>query len=299
VRRNQPSQTAIGVARGLVWASNHPVAGKILPKGAAALTRELIQATGWLYRWELKQSDRWLFKASVRLREERGPLRGGIKHIALRKRYFDDRVVARLEDGATQVVVLGAGLDTIAARNSEHYPRAQFLEVDHPATQRVKREGLANAGIDRKNLHLVPLDLSRSTLRDTLVGHPSFETGRRTVFVAEGLLMYLTKSQVSAIFDLVSELGGAGSRIVFSFIESDESGAYRMGRSGWLLRPMLAIAGEPFQWGSPRADLRPLLQAHGLKELEQFNDEDLLGEYIPEHLGATSLGWEYVAIAGT
>lgn len=298
MRKDRPSQTAIGVARGLVWASNYSPVDEILPKGAASLTRKLIEAAGWIYRWELRQVDRWIFKAGVRLREERGPLRGGIKHIALRKRYFDDRVVAGVEDGATQVVVLGAGLDTVAVRNSEHYPDVSFLEVDHPATQRVKREGLAHAGVDQDNLHLVPLDLSRKTLRETLVEHPAFRPGQPTVFVAEGLLMYLKESEVTEVFDLVAELGGEGSRIVYSFIETDDAGTYRMGRGGWLLRPMLAVAGEPFQWGSPRAEFETFLQARGLKEIEQFDDNDLLGEYIPEHLGAVCLGWEYVGVAG-
>lgn len=109
--------------------------------------------------------------------------------------------------------------------------------------------------------------------------------------------MYLKESEVTEIFDLVADLGGAGSRIVFSYIETDDSGKYRMGRGGWLLRPMLAVAGEPFQWGCPRTELETLLQAHGLKEVEQFDDDDLLGEYIPEHLGSVCLGWEYVAVA--
>src|SRR5215510_2047452 len=62
--------------------------------------------------------------------------------LALRVAYLD-RIVALAIDELSirQVVILGAGYDTRAAR----LPRAgvRFFEVDHPATQAAKRDKLA------------------------------------------------------------------------------------------------------------------------------------------------------------
>ena len=76
--------------------------------------------------------------------------------LALRVAYLD-RLVGLAVDRLSirQVVILGAGYDTRAAR----LPRAgvRFFEVDHPATQAAKRERLAQ-------LDGYPVDAA--TLRD-------------------------------------------------------------------------------------------------------------------------------------
>ena len=61
-------------------------------------------------------------------------------HVALRTRAIDDALRESLADGATQVVVLGAGLDGRAYRMKE-LEAAVVFEVDHPSTQADKRAG--------------------------------------------------------------------------------------------------------------------------------------------------------------
>ena len=53
---------------------------------------------------------------------------------------------AAVERGVSQVVVLGAGLDTYAYR-SVLGDRLRIFEVDHPATQAWKRQRLEEAAI--------------------------------------------------------------------------------------------------------------------------------------------------------
>ena len=65
--------------------------------------------------------------------------------IAARSRYVEDELARLVARGVDQYVVLGAGLDTFACRNSD--PRLRVFEVDHPATQAWKRERLASTGI--------------------------------------------------------------------------------------------------------------------------------------------------------
>jgi methyltransferase (TIGR00027 family) len=54
-------------------------------------------------------------------------------------RHAEDRLEAALERGMTQCVILGAGLDSTALRLPEAWPGVRFFEVDHPATQALKR----------------------------------------------------------------------------------------------------------------------------------------------------------------
>src|SRR3954447_13869493 len=66
--------------------------------------------------------------------------------IAARHRFADDALAAAVRRGVQRVVVLGAGLDTIAYRNE--FDGVHVIEVDHPATQEWKRQRLATAGIE-------------------------------------------------------------------------------------------------------------------------------------------------------
>src|SRR5207245_464739 len=65
--------------------------------------------------------------------------------IAARHRFAEDRLAAAVAAGTTQLVLLGAGLDTSAYRNP--HAGLRVFEVDHPQTQQWKGERLAGAGI--------------------------------------------------------------------------------------------------------------------------------------------------------
>src|SRR4051812_22106882 len=60
---------------------------------------------------------------------------------AVRVAYIDAKVARHATGDVTQVILLGAGLDTRAARLSREGLR--FFEVDHPETQADKRRRLA------------------------------------------------------------------------------------------------------------------------------------------------------------
>ena len=57
----------------------------------------------------------------------------------MRKRWIESRVRAAIADGASQLVVLGAGFDTLGVRLAVERPDFRVVEIDHPATLAVKR----------------------------------------------------------------------------------------------------------------------------------------------------------------
>src|SRR6476469_9870664 len=84
--------------------------------------------------------------------------------VVVRTRIAEDELAA---SGATQYVLLGAGLDTFGYRNP--YPHVRVFEVDQPDTQVLKRQRLAAAGIDLPaNMTFAPCDFSRDRLEDAL-----------------------------------------------------------------------------------------------------------------------------------
>src|SRR5205085_3645641 len=70
---------------------------------------------------------------------ERATLPGICLHFALRKQILRRHAQAAIDAGCTQVIVLGAGLDTLCLELKAARPDLCCIEIDHPATQALKR----------------------------------------------------------------------------------------------------------------------------------------------------------------
>ena len=117
---------------------------------------------------------------------ERITIPGILLHYALRKKCIAGLARSALINGATQVVVVGAGFDPLSLELHLDFPAAQFWEIDHPATQRHKVRALPKIGAER--LHFVAVDLSATALDREALIKSSFDPTQRTFWIAEGLL---------------------------------------------------------------------------------------------------------------
>ena len=61
--------------------------------------------------------------------------RGMRLFIAARSRFAEEQLAAAVKAGVRQIVVVGAGLDTMALRGLHAEAGVRYFEVDHPATQ--------------------------------------------------------------------------------------------------------------------------------------------------------------------
>ena len=104
-----------------------------------------------------------------------------------------------------QVVILGAGFDYRIYHLSGTRSVTAF-EVDHPATVAAKRSRLRTL-IERlpPNVHFVQIDFSRQSLAEVLP-LASFDSGRSTVFIGEGVTNYLTADAVDAVLRYVASV---------------------------------------------------------------------------------------------
>lgn len=188
---------------------------------------------------------------------------------AARQTYFD-RAVERFAGADNQLVILGAGFDTRAFRlPAEARPRT--FEVDMPATQARKRELLARAGIDAAGVTFVAADLLKDDWMRELVA-AGFERGRRTLFVCEGLTMYLDRAAVESILRGVAATA-KGNMIAFDFFTTEPLESH--GLFWRYARVGTKAAHEPLRWGidsTPpvRERVAELLRACGLALDEEY-----------------------------
>ena len=182
---------------------------------------------------------------------ERTPQRPGRTHskslrawVVARSRFAEDELAASILTGATQYVVLGAGLDTFALRNP--HPGLQVFEVDHPATQAWKRELLAAAGMTLPaNAHLVPVDFERNHLATALLAS-GFNSQAKTIFAWLGVVPYLSSAAFRATLLFIATFP-EGSGVIFDYGQPRAALPPLEQLAHDSLASRVQLAGEPFQ----------------------------------------------------
>lgn len=268
MKENAPSATANVVARNVVLVANTPGLAQLVPQDAAQLSGWLVADFSTRGRSFVRRSTKRWFQY-VRRVYERLTIPGLALHQALRKRYIERAVRDALAEGFDQLVVLGGGLDSLAVRLHTEFPAASFIELDHPATQRAKLRTFMRHRLIGRNLKLLPVDFTKQGLEATLIACMDYDAERRTIFLAEGVLMYLEAREVDSIFDVVQRQTKRHARFVFTFMEPDATGRASFRRSTCLARLWLRLRGEPFKWGLQEREAKSFLRKRGfdLKEL--------------------------------
>lgn len=279
MREDRPSATAYLIARSTLAIARHPVLAQLVPRRSVELSERFVRARSRFARWTSAVGDSRPARP-ILCALERITVPGIRLHYALRKRCLEELARAALGEGFSQLVVLGAGFDTLALRLHKSYPETTFFEVDHPATQRAKILALGGDEIPARNMRFISLDLARGSLEGALLSRSDYDSSADTLFVAEGLLMYLALAEVDLILNFIRRYSGRASRLAFTFMETRGDGRIGFRRSSPLVNAWLRLRGESFRWGMPHAQAREFLAARGLTVREVITSETLKARYL-------------------
>jgi methyltransferase (TIGR00027 family) len=140
---------------------------------------------------------------------------GLLDHIEMRTRAIDTAVREGVAAGATQLVLLGAGLDARAWRMPE-LAGVRVFEVDHPSTQAYKRARIGARVPDAREVRFVSVDFARDSLEDELLraGHDPDET---SFWIWEGVTPYLPLEATRATLSAIAARSAPGSRLAVTY----------------------------------------------------------------------------------
>jgi len=265
------SQTALKIARMMLFFGQQPAYRTLIPPGLVEANQALLAGAGLLKGWHHRLHASRLFRSSVRLADVLVG-HGAMVHFPLRKRFVEDQVRGAIADGAEQLLVIGAGLDTLAPRIAAASPTVLAVEVDHPSTGTAKARGVVAAGMARDNLVLVPVDLATHPMSAALSQTPWRIAP--SVMVAEGLLMYLPLQAVRGLLKALHAHTAPGSRLVFTWLPESEDGGMKLDR---VTRAVIAAVGEPVLFSMKPAELGAFLQGLGWRLLPPV---DLRAAYL-------------------
>jgi len=212
--------------------------------------------------------------------------------VILRSRYTEDALQTAVARGIEQYVIIGAGFDSFICRRPAWAEGLTIYEVDHPATQRLKRQCLQKCGIpESTDVHFVEADLSIETLGSALA-RSSFQATRPTFFSWLGVTMYLTREANLATLHAIASCAPAASELVFSYVDEailrDAAASNRAEAEDFRsLRSEVASIGEAFLSGFDPVTLKVLLLDAGLLLMEDLGGDHALARY--DAAGATGL----------
>ncbi len=140
--------------------------------------------------------------------------------IVARIKFIDECLIDLMANGLKQVVIIGAGYDTRSYRLPGVRENLKVFEVDHPDTQAVKTEKIKSIfGMLPNHIFYVPIVFGKESLSDKLSGY-GYNKGLKTLFIIEGLLMYIPPPAVENLLAFITKDSGPESAIVADYFDT-------------------------------------------------------------------------------
>ena len=263
MKQGRISQTALKVALGLITLSVKDDWSQRLPPDLVEITERLLLASGspgygpGLMRMS---KQRWMIRV-YQFQDRMMP--GQWEGFGHRKVFMNQQVEAAIDQGARQVLVLGAGFDTLCLRLAPKYPEVRFVEIDHPSTSVAKARGIEKVG-QPENMIQIAADLGERSLPKVLSEDGHWDASQRSVIVAEGLFQYLTDEEVRGLLTDAAACTSPGSRIAFSHaIPGDRK----------LLSALVRLISEPWKSEVRSEDLPSYVDGTGWAMISDVDDD--------------------------
>jgi methyltransferase (TIGR00027 family) len=193
------------------------------------------------------------------------PTFGLLDHVALRTAAIDAAIREERAQGLPQLVLLGAGLDARAFRMPELAETVVF-EVDFPATQAMKQRRAAGLSPTAKELRWAAIDFTRDRL-ETVLARADHRTDRRTVWLWEGVTMYLPRAAMESTLEVIAERSLPGSSLLVTYATPELTRVLEGPLAP--LEPLVhfgfGVLGEPIRERMTPETARDLLAAHHLR----------------------------------
>ena len=214
--------------------------------------------------------------------------------LALRVAYLD-RLVGIAVDRLSiqQIVILGAGYDTRAAR----LPRAgvRFFEVDHPATQAAKRDklgGLSGYPVEAATYVACNFETENPVER---LGANGFAPREPALVIWEGVVPYLTEPAIRATATRLATGLDPRSLVAFDFVGKTFAAGQSKSEGDRQTREYVGELGEPIRYGSD--DILPLLYDCGFRWVRQLDFNELALEMLGDYQRDRMFRFQHIALA--
>jgi methyltransferase (TIGR00027 family) len=227
--------------------------------------------------------------------------KGIYEYVIARTKYIDHIFKTAVENGTEQILILGAGYDSRGIRFLSANPNTRVYELDTPGVQNGKAKQLAKRGIHKpENNIYIPIDFLREDIRGKLL-ESDYSFGNRTLFILEGLIMYLSAESVNQLFDMFRECSAGGSLVLFDYVYGSvlrkENRYYGEGD----IFNTVVKADEKWTFGIEEGTISQFLKEHEFDLVEELDTSSIEERYFKNREGelvARVNGTHSIVLAG-
>lgn len=200
--------------------------------------------------------------------------------IVARIRFIDEYLLECITTGFKQLVIIGAGYDTRAYRFEDVKKNLKVFELDHPVTQEVKMEKIKEIFVALPDhVIYVPVVFGADRL-DQKLFESGYNSDLKTLFIMEGILMYIPPQAVDGLLAFVAKVSGPGSSFVADyFTDSVIDGTSTLKEAG-VLRQFVESEGSPLQFGIKEGKIDEFFKERGFHDVTNVTSVSCKEKYF-------------------
>jgi methyltransferase (TIGR00027 family) len=197
-----------------------------------------------------------------------------------RTRHFDETLLAELERGIEQLVLLGAGYDSRPYRFADRLRDVLVFEVDLPDMSAIKRRKVrAIAGDPPPNVAYVEIDFTRQDLDERLRAH-GHDRDAPTLYLWSGVAPYLPEEAVLDVLRFVASHGSPDTSIVFDYCFREVVDGDRSSYGARELFARVESISEPLISGIPRGRTAEYVGECGLRLESDLGPDEAVERHL-------------------
>jgi len=211
--------------------------------------------------------------------------KGIYEYVIARTKYIDNIFKAAIENGIEQILIFGAGFDSRALRFAKKNIKIKIFELDTLPTQTAKIKQLMKKNISiPKNTIFIPIDFHVDSLAEKLE-LSGFKGNKTTLFIMEGIIMYLNKEAVDELFKLIYELSVPESRVIFDYVHASVLRRENIYYGEKDVFKKVSSLREPWLSGIEKGEMEAWLKNYNFNLIQNLNSEDLEKMFFRDEYG--------------
>ncbi len=196
-----------------------------------------------------------------------------------RSRYAEDLLDLAVQQNTQQYVLVGAGLDSFALRESHHYPTLKIFEVDHPDTQAAKQSKLKKLGELPSTVEFVSINFEKESISEALA-RSRYVRKTPAFFSWLGTTHYLKPDTTLQTLKSIAEFAANGSEVVLDYSTDFQelNGIERLGSMG--VAQFTHLLKEPLLGQFKPRDLHQAVEQMGFEVIEDLSGKAITERYF-------------------
>lgn len=211
--------------------------------------------------------------------------KGMYEYVIARTKFIDSVFLKAISNEFDQILIFGAGFDSRGIRFAGLNTKTRIFELDAPVTQKAKIDQFKKRKIEiYPNIVFISINFNKESVKEKLL-EAGFKKNKKSLFILEGLTMYLGFEAVDNTFDVINKFAGEDSEVVFDYIYSSVLREENLYYGEAEVFNGVKKEKEPWCFGIEKGEIKSFLKDKKLNLVRNLNSNDLEKEFFTDKQG--------------